>query len=60
VREVLHGRTYVTALIAKEVRAAVAGVDEFEKEIERAGANGLVRLRVRRGENHLISVLRIP
>jgi serine protease Do len=40
--------------------AAVAGVDEFEKEIERAGANGLVRLRVRRGENHLISVLRIP
>ena len=27
VREVLHGRTYVTALIAKEVRAAVAGVD---------------------------------
>lgn len=27
VREVLHGRTYVTGLIAKEVRAAVAGVD---------------------------------
>jgi serine protease Do len=40
--------------------AAVASVDEFESEIERAGKDGLARLRVRRGENQLIAVLRIP
>jgi serine protease Do len=38
----------------------VASVDEFESAVDRARADGLARLRVRRGENHLISVLRIP
>jgi serine protease Do len=40
--------------------AAVSSVGEFEAEIARAGQNGLARLRVRRGENQLIAVLRIP
>ena len=40
--------------------SAVASVDEFEAEIERAGKGGLARLRLRRGDNHTISVLRIP
>ena len=39
---------------------AVVNVDEFEAAVDRARADGLARLRVRRGENHLISVLRIP
>lgn len=38
----------------------VASVDEFEAAVNRAGKDGLARLRVRRGENHLISVLKIP
>jgi serine protease Do len=40
--------------------AAVAGVDEFEAQIAEAGKDGLVRLRLRRGDNHTISILRIP
>jgi serine protease Do len=40
--------------------ATVASVDEFEAEIERAGKDGLARLRVRRGDNQLIAVLKIP
>jgi len=37
----------------------VAGVDDFEREIERAESVGLARLRVRRRDNHLITVLRL-
>jgi serine protease Do len=38
----------------------VTSVDEFEAEIQRAGKNGLARLRVRRADNQFIAVLKIP
>jgi len=38
----------------------VASMDDFEAAVDKARKDGLARLRVRRGDNHLISVLRIP
>jgi serine protease Do len=38
---------------------AVDGVDAFEREIDRAKASGLARLRVNRGGSHLFLILRL-
>ena len=39
--------------------AAVDGVDAFETEIAKAKVDGLARLRIRRGDNHLFLVLKL-
>jgi hypothetical protein len=37
----------------------VASVADFEKEVARAKADGVARLRFRRGETHQVTVLRL-
>ncbi len=39
--------------------AAVEGVEAFEAEIAKAKADGLARLRVRRGNSHLFLILKL-
>jgi serine protease Do len=40
-------------------RARISSIDDFETAIERAESDGLARLRIRRGNNHFFTVLRL-
>jgi len=40
-------------------RARISSIDDFESEIEKAESDGLARLRIRRGNNHFFTVLKL-